>query len=142
MNDPNDTDDGLLDHLETEYMQLISKGDYAAIDYALESSPHYNRVVHATLMHLMLEAVPERNPEKTAVWAQVARTYHMEVLAKEVAPAWARRESDRHQREAAKMEVEFREPIDYGSPPRSTPSSIPASAGMGSRARLWALARS
>lgn len=36
MNDPNDTDDGLLDDLEEEFRELVEAGDPRALEYAIE----------------------------------------------------------------------------------------------------------
>lgn len=36
MNDPNDTDDGLIEDLEEEFRGLVEAGDPGALEYAIE----------------------------------------------------------------------------------------------------------
>lgn len=115
MNDPNATTDGLIEALETEYMELAAAGDFKAIDYALAESEQFNAQALSTLMALMRVTGPEssRDPEfgdkNVTIHMQGARCDLLEVLTQHVAPAWALQEYDRRRQEAEEMAAEWQE---------------------------------
>jgi hypothetical protein len=65
MNDPNHTDDPLLDDLETQFRELVEAGDPRALEYAIE---HASPLWVAREFAKRVAATEEMKEE----WAEVA----------------------------------------------------------------------
>jgi hypothetical protein len=99
MNDPNKSEDLLIEDLEKEYMELIGTGSRAAFDFALENSDKANYALQALGMTIVKEAgdAYEKLPllaraPALSILTICARDCFLDVIEKEVAPMWAEQE--------------------------------------------------
>ena len=108
MNDPNITDDGLLDDLEAEYMAMADIGDFRAIDYALAEAEGLAVSICAIISNIMEKARPQTSDRLLACFARVVRD---ELLAhfNEVAPLWAAAELPKRVAATQEMLAEWAE---------------------------------
>lgn len=106
MNDPSHTDHdrGLLDDLESEYMELAEKGDRKAVRYAMEESVVFECAVVGNVMALLNSSPPSRH-----LLGELIRKDLIKTLAKYAAPLWAAAELPKRVEATEQMVAEWQE---------------------------------
>lgn len=104
MNDPNTTDDGLIEDLEAEYLEAIADGDWPAYDYAMEESAVFNCTVNGNVMAILMTPA-----EANTGLAEIIRERLFGVLAEHVAPLWAAREAAKRGAATEEMLAEWQQ---------------------------------